>query len=157
MYYDTENQVIINQSVKDFYIHFLFKIDALLQIVVLPLDINSTLFKKLCPDVRDLLISEGAKVPQRPPTETNHQVNQRLILVRNTAVEAENKIRKIKAAVKPLGGILHHRTFMSMAGGTPTIKTAGLSSIFQDDMNNYMVAEMMDEYALDYAEAAYKI
>ena len=72
MYYDTDNQVIINQSVNDFYTHFLFKIDTLLQIVGLPLDINSTLFKKLSPDVRELLISEGVQVPQRPPTETNH-------------------------------------------------------------------------------------
>ena len=34
---------------------------------------------------------------------------------------------------------------------------AGLSSIFQYEENNYVVAETMEEYALDYTEAAYKI
>ena len=37
-----------------------------------------------------------------------------------------------------------------------SIKTAGLSSSFQADMNNFMLAETMLEYALYSAEAAYE-
>ena len=96
--------------------------------------INTTLFNNLRPGVREFLISEGVQFPQRLPTETNHQGNQRLILVRNSAVEAEKNIRTIKAAVKPAGGSLHHRTFISIPGGGLSIKTAGLSSTFQAEV-----------------------
>ena len=80
MYYDKETRVMVNQSVKKFCTQFLFKIDALPQDMVLPLDINETFFNNLIPDVREFLISERVWVPQRPPTETNNQVNQRIIL-----------------------------------------------------------------------------
>ena len=45
---------------------------------------------------------------------------------------------------------------MSMHGGIPSIKTAGLISSFQSDMNNSMVAQTMEEYALASSEAAYE-
>ena len=77
-------------------------------------------------------------------------------MVRNVAVESEKKIRTIKVAVHSEGGRYHHRKFMSIPGGIPLIKTAGLSSIFQYDENNFMVAETLDEYALASAEAAYE-
>ena len=51
MYDDKENQVMMNQSVNEFYTCFLFKIDALPHEVVLPLDISAALFKNLSPDV----------------------------------------------------------------------------------------------------------
>ena len=70
---------------------------------------------------------------------------------KHSVVEAENKTRIIKAAVQPAGGILHHRTFMSMHGGIPSTKTAGLSRSFQAEMNNSMVAETMGDYAFDSA------
>ena len=72
-----------------------------------------------------------------------------LLLVRNASVEAENNIITIKAAVKPIGGGLHHRTFMGMPGGIPSIKMAGLSSIFQYNENNSMIEETLEEYTLD--------
>ena len=56
IYYDKENQVTINQSVNEFYTRFLFKIDALPQELGFPLDINTTFFKNLSPDVRELFI-----------------------------------------------------------------------------------------------------
>ena len=55
---------MINQSVNEFYTHFLFKIDTILQEVGLPLDIALTFFNNLSPDVRELLVSEGVHVPQ---------------------------------------------------------------------------------------------
>ena len=146
---------MINQSVNEFYTHFLFKIDALSQEVGLPLDIALTFFNNLSPDVRELLVSEGVQVPQRLPTETNHQGNHRLLLVINIAVEAEKKIRTIKASVQPAGGSLYHRTFMRMTGGRPSIKTAGLISSFISEMKKSMVAETMEEYVLASSEVAY--
>ena len=47
---------MINQSVNEFYTRFLFKIDALPQELGFPLDINTTFFKNLSPDVRELFI-----------------------------------------------------------------------------------------------------
>ena len=88
MYSDKDNQVMINQSVNEFYTGFFFKIDALPKEVGFLLDIATTFFKNLSPDVRDLLISEGVQVPQRLTTETKHQGNQRLLLVRNGSVES---------------------------------------------------------------------
>ena len=52
MYYDKQTQVMVNQSVNEFYTQFLFEIDALPQEVEFPLDIAATLFKNLSPDVR---------------------------------------------------------------------------------------------------------
>ena len=69
-YYEKENQVMINQSVNEFYTGFLFKIDALPQEVGFSLDIATTLFNNLSPDVREFLISEGVQIPrdyQRKP------------------------------------------------------------------------------------------
>ena len=105
---------MINQSVNEFYTRFIFKKYALPQEVGFPLDIAATFFNKLIPYVREFLISEGVQVPQRLPTETNHQGNQRLILVQKAVVEAEKKIITIKSSVKPAGVSLHHRTFMSI-------------------------------------------
>ena len=147
---------MINQSVNEFYTRFLFKIDALPQEVGFLLDIAATFFNNLRPDVRVFLISEWVQVPQKLPTETNHQGNQRLLLIRNAAVEAENNIRIMKSAVKPAGGILHQSKFMIMPGVIPSIKKANLSSSFKYEENNSMVAEKMEDYALASAEAAYK-
>ena len=119
MYYDKENQVMINQTVKKIYTRFLLKIGALLQELLFPLDIAATFFNNLSPDGRYLLISEGVQVPQRLPTENNHQLNQRLLLVRNAEVESEKNIRAIKASVKPSSGSLCHKTFMILPGGSP--------------------------------------
>ena len=57
MYHDKDNQVMINQLVNEFYTRFVFKIDALPQEVGSLLDIATTFFNKLSPDVRELLIS----------------------------------------------------------------------------------------------------
>ena len=57
MYYDKETQIMVNQSVNEFYTQFLFKIDALPQDVVLLVDIVATFFKNWSPDMRELLIS----------------------------------------------------------------------------------------------------
>ena len=137
MYHDKDNQVIINQPVNELYTRFLFKIDALPQELGFPLDIAATLFNNLSPDVREFLISEGVQVTQKLPTETIHQGNQRLILVRNAAVEVERKTRTIKAALQPEGGSLRHRTFVSIPGGIFSIKTSGLRSRFQSEEKLY--------------------
>ena len=67
MYYDRETRITVNQSVSEFYTRFLFKIDALPHDVAFPLDIASTFFNNLSPDVREFLISEGVQVTQRLP------------------------------------------------------------------------------------------
>ena len=67
MYDDKENRIVINQSTNYFYTWFLFKIDSLPQEVGFLLDITTTLFNKLIPDVREFLISEGVQVPQILP------------------------------------------------------------------------------------------
>ena len=110
---------MVNQSVNDFYTRFLFKIDALPQDVAFPLDIAATFFKNWSLEVREFLISEGVQVPPRPPTENNHQGNQRLLLVRNSPVEEEKNIRTIKASVQPSSGSRHTRKFVGMFGGNP--------------------------------------
>ena len=86
MYYDKETLVMFNQSENEFYTWFIFKVDALSQNVLFSLDISAIVFNNLIPDVRELLISEMFQVPPRPLTETNHQGNQRHVLVRNAAV-----------------------------------------------------------------------
>ena len=45
---------------------------------------------------------------------------------------------------------------MSMPWGSLSIKTAGLSSSFQYEENKSMVAEKMEEYALDSSGVAYE-
>ena len=86
VYYDKDNQVMINQLVNEFCTWFLFKIDALPQELGLPLNITATFFNNLIPNVREFLISEGIQIPPKLPTETTHQRNQRLILVINASV-----------------------------------------------------------------------
>ena len=108
------------------------------------MDVAATFFNNFSPDVREFLISEGVKAPPRTPTENNHQGNQRLVLVRNAAVEAENKTRTIKQLLQPASGSRHPRTFMGMLGGDPSEKMAGLVSSFQSKESNYMVAEAME-------------
>ena len=100
MYYDRDTRGMVNQSVNEFYTRFLFNIDALPQDVAFPLDINATLFNNVSTNVIELLISEGVQVPPRLPAENHHQGNQRLLLVRNSAVEAEKNSTTIKAAVQ---------------------------------------------------------
>ena len=78
---------MVNQSVNEFYTWFLFKVHAPPQYVYFPLNIAATLFNKLSPDVREFLISEGFQVPPSTTNENNHQGNQRLLLVRDVAVE----------------------------------------------------------------------
>ena len=73
IYYYKENQVMVNQSVNEFYIPFPFKIYAFLQEVGFLLDIAATFFNNFSPDMREFLISKGVQVPQRLPTKTNHQ------------------------------------------------------------------------------------
>ena len=63
---------MVNQSVNEFYTRFLFKIDALPQDAVFPLDIAITFFNNFSSYLRELLISEGIQVPPSTPTETNH-------------------------------------------------------------------------------------
>ena len=92
IYYDKATRVMINQPVNEFYTRFIFKIDALPHYVVLKLDITAILFDMLIHEVRELLISGGVQVPPRMPTKTNHQGNQRLLLVINAAVDTEEKI-----------------------------------------------------------------
>ena len=75
IYYYKENQVMFNQSVNEFCTRFLFKINALSQEVVFPLDIDATFFNNLSPDLRELFISEGVQVPQILLIKTNHQGN----------------------------------------------------------------------------------
>ena len=62
MYDDKETQVMVNQSVNYFYSRFFFKIDAIPQDVVLPLDIVSTFFNNWSTNIKEFLISEGVQV-----------------------------------------------------------------------------------------------
>ena len=101
MYYDRETQIIFNHSVNEFYTRILFKIDALSQDVAFPLGITETFLNNLIPDVREFLIPEGLQFTPTPQTKNNHQGNQRLLLVINAGVEAENNTKTIKAEVQP--------------------------------------------------------
>ena len=156
MYYDRETHVMVNQSVNEFYTQFLSKIYALPQDAAFPLDISTTFFNKLSPDVREFLISDGFQIPPRPPTKNNHQGNQRLLLVINAAAGAENNTRAIKAAVQPESGSRHPKTFMGILGRNPSTKMVGLVSSFQSEKRKYMLAEAMKKYVLASAEAAYE-
>ena len=109
------------------------------------MDITAPLSDNLIPDVREFLISEGVQAFQIIPTETNNQGNQRLSLVRNTAVESEKNTRTIKSAVQPAGGSLHHRTFMGIHRESLSIETHGLSSSFQYEEKNSMAAEILTQ------------
>ena len=126
MYYNRDTHFMVNQSVNDFFTRFLFKTYALPHNVALPLDIAATFFNNSSTNIREFLISKGVQVPPRPRTENNHQGNQRLLLVRNAALEAEKKIRTIKAAVKPESGISCPKTLTGMLAGNPSTKMVGL-------------------------------
>ena len=91
---------MVNRLVTEIYSRFLFKIDALPQNLVFPIDITITFFNNLISDVRELFISSWVQVPPRPPNKTNHQGNYRLFLVINAAVEAEKETRTINTAVQ---------------------------------------------------------
>ena len=143
MDYDKETKVTFNKSVNEFYIRFLFKIDSLLQDMVLPLGVYATFFNNLSTKVREFLISEGFQVPPRPITIHNHQGNQRLLLVRDAAVEAEKKIITIKVSMQPASGSRHYKTFVGMLAGNPSTQMAGLGSRFRSEESNYMAAETM--------------
>ena len=100
---------MFHQLVNEFYSRFLFKLNKI------PQDIHSitfghrrTFFNEFSTKVRKLLISEGVQVPPRIPTETNHQVNQTIILVINTSAEDEHNIGTIKASVQQSGGSRHN-------------------------------------------------
>ena len=140
MYYDRETRVMVNKSVNEFYTRFLLAIDVLPQDIAFLLDVAATFLNNLSPEVRDLFISKGVRVPSRPPTENNYQVNHRLILVRNVAVEAENKIRTIKSAVQPAIRSRHPETCLVILAGNPSTQISGLGSSFKSEESNSMVA-----------------
>ena len=156
MYYDKETRVMVNQSVNEFYTQFLLRIYSIQQVVVLTLGITATLLNSLRPDITEFLTSEGVHPPPRPPTKTNHQVNPRLFLVINVDVETENKIRTIKAVMKPASRGLHPRTFICMLGEKTSIKMAILGGIFQAGKYNYMMLEPLEEYELSSMEEYYE-
>ena len=52
MKYDKETRVIVNQSLKDFYNQLLFKSNKIPKELVTLLDINTTFFNNLSPEVR---------------------------------------------------------------------------------------------------------
>ena len=156
MYYDRETCVMVNQLLNEFYTRFLFKIDPIPQDVAFPSDIAATFFNNSSPEVRQFLISEGVQDTPRPPTEKNQQGNQKLLLVRNAAVEAENNTKTIKVLVQPGSGSHHTKTFIGTLEGNPSTQIYELGSSFQSDEINSMVAESIEEYALASAEAAYE-
>ena len=65
-------------------------------------------------------------------------------MVRNVYEEAENKIRTIKAAVKPASGGRHPSTFMGMIGENPSIQMDILGGRFQDGYNSSMMLEALE-------------
>ena len=77
-------------------------------------------------------------------------------MVRNAVVEAEKKIRTIKAAVQPASGRHHPKTFMVMLAVNHSIQMSGLVSSFQYEESNSMVMESMEQYSLASEEAAYE-
>ena len=72
MHYDKETWVMENNPLNMFYTWFLFKIDALPQEVLFPLNTAETFLNNLSTDVGEFLMSEGVQVPSMPPTETNN-------------------------------------------------------------------------------------
>ena len=103
------------------------------QDVVFTLYITATFFKILSPNIREFLISERVQVPPRTITKIDHQGNHKLLLIRNAAVEAENKTRTIKVAVQPEKGNFHTRKFMVLFGGNPSIQMGDLGSSFKSE------------------------
>ena len=77
-------------------------------------------------------------------------------MVGNAAVEAEKKIRTIKAAVQSSSGGHNPKKFVGMLAENPSTQIAGLGSSFQSEESNSMVAEAMEEYVLASAESSYE-
>ena len=71
-YYGKETWITVNQLVNKFYAQFLLKIDALPQNILFSLDISTTFFGNLSPDIGEFLITEGLKVTSMLTTNTNH-------------------------------------------------------------------------------------
>ena len=76
--------------------------------------------------------------------KTNHQGNQRLLLIINLSVEAEKKIRTIKATVQRASGGRYPKIFMGMLAGNPSTQIYGLGGSFQSEESNSMVVEAME-------------
>ena len=64
-------------------------------------------------------------------------------MVRNAAVEAENKIRTIKASVQTTSGTHHPKTFMLIFAGNTSTQMADLVIRFKYEERNSMVVETM--------------
>ena len=131
---------MVNHSVNQFYNHFIFKIDALQQYIVLPLNISKNLLNNLSPNVRKFWLSEEIQALPRPLTGINHQRNERIIFVRNTAAEAENKIRIIKAVVQPVSYGCYPSTLMGILGLNRSIHMYRLGGRFQARYNNSIMS-----------------
>ena len=123
---------------------------------VLPLDIAADFFTNLSPNIRELLLPEWLQITPSPPTETNHQGNQRLLLVINASVESENKTITTEVADQPASRGHHTRTFMVMLGGNPSIQMFILGVSFQAGDKNYMMSEDLEGYVLASAESAFE-
>ena len=77
----------------------MFNIDECLQGDLIPLDIAATLINNWRPDTQELLMKAVVQVPTKLSYKTNNKTNQRLLLVRNKEVEAEENTRTIKSEV----------------------------------------------------------
>ena len=86
------------------------------------LDIASTLLTFLSPDVQEFLVSEGVQIPERITRKTNHQGNQRILLLKDAEVKADKNNGTIKAAFQPVGVVHNPRSFMEMPRGIFSIK-----------------------------------
>ena len=117
---------MLDQSVNYFYRHFMFNIDAITQDKMFLLDIAATLLTFLSPDVQEFLVSEGVQIPARLTRKTNHQGNQKLLLVKDAAVEADKNNRTIKAAFQTVVIVHNPRSFMEMPRGIFSIQMSGL-------------------------------
>ena len=59
-------------------------------------------------------------------------------------MKAENNTRTIKAALQPLSGIRHPKTFMVILEVNHSIHISGSGGIFQSEESNSIVAESME-------------
>ena len=71
-------------------------------------------------------MSEGVQVPARLTRKTNHQGNQRLLLVKYAAVEADKNTRTIKAEFQTVGVAQDPRSFIVIPRGSFSIQISGL-------------------------------
>ena len=77
-------------------------------------------------------MSEVVQVPTRIPVDIKNQGKQRLMLVKNAALDTEKIIRMVKASVHPAGGSCNTRTLIRILGVIPSIQTAVLGGGFLD-------------------------